>query len=100
MHLDSRISVRSTSLEAPEVYLSPCQAKLGKLQDGKDRSGRYFIAHLGGRPRWMEVGRFYDCNRIKQRVGSRIVLLRILRVGEADGTTRIGRPFLENYQVK
>ncbi|CDI79254.1 ribosomal protein L21, putative [Eimeria acervulina] len=47
----------------------------------------------------MEVGRFYDVNRIKQKEGGKLMLLRVLLLQQKDGPTLMGQPFLENIRV-
>ncbi|XP_022591854.2 uncharacterized protein LOC34620685 [Cyclospora cayetanensis] len=47
----------------------------------------------------MERGRFYDVNRIHQKEGGQLILLRVLLLQQKDGPTIVGRPFLENIRV-
>nr|CEL75867.1 TPA: ribosomal protein L21, putative [Toxoplasma gondii VEG] len=79
--------------------VSPAQQKLLGLADQKDRSGSFFVAHIGGTQFIMEKGRFYDMNRIHQRVGGRIHLHRIICYQTPDGEFWLGRPYLENVRV-
>lgn len=79
--------------------VSPAQQKLLKLADNKDRSGSFFVAHLGGTQTVMERGRFYDLNRIHQREGGLIHLHRIVCYQAPDGEFWLGRPYLENVRV-
>ncbi|PHJ25156.1 50s ribosomal protein l21 [Cystoisospora suis] len=79
--------------------VSPAQQKLLKLADNKDRSGSFFVAHLGGTQTIMERGRFYDLNRIHQREGGLIHLHRIICYAAPDGEFWLGRPYLENVRV-
>ncbi|KAL8427484.1 hypothetical protein ACSSS7_007703 [Eimeria intestinalis] len=78
---------------------SPAQEKLALLGDGKERSGEYVLAEIGGFQRWLEKGRFYDVNRVKQEEGSRVMLLRVLMMQQKEGPTLVGQPFLENIRV-
>ncbi|KAL8270877.1 hypothetical protein Esti_005171 [Eimeria stiedai] len=78
---------------------SPAQEKLALLGDGKERSGEYVLAQIGGFQRWLEKGRFYDVNRVKQKEGSRLLLLRVLMMQQKEGPTLVGQPFLENIRV-
>ncbi|KAL8451473.1 hypothetical protein Emag_002695 [Eimeria magna] len=78
---------------------SPAQEKLALLGDGKDRSGEYVLAEIGGFQRWLEKGRFYDVNRVKQKEGSRLLLLRVLMMQQKEGPTLVGQPFIENIRV-
>lgn len=85
----------------PRALLSsPAQEKLALVEDGKERSGEYFIAQLGGIQRWMEKGRFYDVHRVHQKEGGRLLLLRVLLLQTKEGHTLLGRPFLENIRVR
>ena len=81
------------------VLCSPAQEKLALVGDGKARTGEYFVAEFGGAKRWMEVGRFYDVNQIKQKEGGKLMLLRVLLLQQKDGPTLMGQPFLENIRV-
>ena len=79
---------------------SPAQEKLALVGDGKERSGEYFLAEVGGFQRWMERGRFYDVNRIHQKEGGQLLLLRVLLLQQKEGPTLVGQPFLENIRVR
>ncbi|KAL8450816.1 hypothetical protein Emed_002273 [Eimeria media] len=81
------------------VLGSPAQEKLALLGDGKERSGEYVLAEIGGFQRWLEKGRFYDVNRVKQKEGGRLLLLRVLMMQQKEGPTLVGQPFLENIRV-
>ena len=92
--------LEKASKEPPKALLSsPAQEKLALVGDGKERSGEYFIAEVGGFPRWMERGRFYDVNRVHQKEGGRLLLLRVLLLQLKEGTTLVGQPFLDNIRV-
>ncbi|PFH32188.1 putative 50S ribosomal protein L21 [Besnoitia besnoiti] len=79
--------------------VSPAHQKLLGLADQKDRSGSFFVAHIGGTQMIMERGRFYDVNRIHQKVGGRIHLHRIICYQAPDGEFWLGRPYLENVRA-
>lgn len=79
---------------------SPAQEKLAMVGDGKERSGEYFVAEIGGSQRWMERGRFYDVNRIHQKEGGQMMLLRVLMLQQKEGPLLVGQPFLENIRVR
>lgn len=91
------LPVRGAPLQA--LLCSPAQEKLALSVDGKERSGEYVIVEIGGFQRWMERGRFYDVNRLKQKEGGRVLLLRVLMLQQRQGPTLLGQPFLEHIRV-
>ena len=58
----------------------------------------YAIAEISGKQIWVEKGKFYDINKIKLEVGSKITLNRILLVNEKNNIF-LGKPYLENKKV-
>ena len=53
----------------------------------------YAIAEISGKQIWVEKGKFYDVNKIKLEVGSKITLNRILLVNEKNNIF-LGKPYL------
>ena len=54
----------------------------------------YAIAEISGKQIWVEKGKFYDINKIKLEVGSKITLNRILLINEKNNIS-LGKPYLE-----
>lgn len=78
---------------------SPAQIKLAEVEDDRDRSGKFAIVEVSGRPRWVEEGRYYDFYRIKQKENKKINLNRIMFYSDEQGKVFLGTPFLENIRV-
>jgi large subunit ribosomal protein L21 len=60
---------------------------------------KYAIVEVSGRQFWIEKGKYYDFHRIPAELGKQIILNRILLINN-DGNLSIGKPYLENIQVK
>ena len=60
---------------------------------------KYAIVEISGRQFWIEVGKYYDLNRIPTELGKEITLNRVLLVNN-DGELLIGKPYLETVKVK
>ena len=60
---------------------------------------KYAIIEISGRQFWIEVGKYYDLNRIPTKLGNNIILNRILLLNN-EGTILIGQPYLENIEIK
>ena len=60
---------------------------------------KYAIVEISGRQFWIETGKYYDFNRIPAELGKQITLNRILLLNNK-GDISIGKPYLENIQIK
>ena len=60
---------------------------------------KYAIVEISGRQFWIEKGKYYDFNRIPTELGKQISLNRVLLLNN-DGNVLIGKPYLENVQIK
>ena len=59
---------------------------------------QYAIIEISGKQFWVEVGKFYNFNRIPCELGKRIILNRVLLLNN-DGEVLIGKPFLEQVKI-
>jgi large subunit ribosomal protein L21 len=60
---------------------------------------KYAIIEISGRQFWIETGKYYDFNRIPAELGKQITFNRIL-LSNNQGNISIGKPYLENIEVK
>ena len=60
---------------------------------------KYAIVEISGRQFWIETGKYYDFNRIPIDLGKQIILNRILLFNN-EGNLLIGKPYLEEVQIK
>lgn len=60
---------------------------------------KYAIVEISGRQFWIETGKYYDFNRIPAESGKQITLNRILLFNN-QGDVSIGKPYLENVEIK
>jgi large subunit ribosomal protein L21 len=60
---------------------------------------KYAIVEVSGRQFWIEVGKYYDLNRITTTLGKEIVLNRVLLFNN-EGQVLIGKPYLNNVKVQ
>lgn len=60
---------------------------------------KYAIVEISGRQFWIEIGKYYDFNRISSKLGNQIILNRVLLLND-DGKILIGKPYLPTVQVK
>jgi large subunit ribosomal protein L21 len=60
---------------------------------------KYAIIEVSGRQFWVEVGKYYDLNRIPTELGTQITLNRVLLVND-ESNLSIGKPYLENVKVE
>jgi large subunit ribosomal protein L21 len=60
---------------------------------------KYAIVEVSGRQFWIEVGKYYDLNRITTTLGKEIILNRVLLVNN-EGQVLIGKPYLNNVKVQ
>ncbi|MBC8307891.1 MAG: 50S ribosomal protein L21 [Pelagibacterales bacterium] len=60
---------------------------------------KYAIVEISGKQFWVEVGKYYDLNRIPTKLGQEITLNRILLVND-NGNLLVGNPYLETVKIK
>jgi len=60
---------------------------------------KYAIVEISGRQFWIEIGKYYDFNRIPTELGKKIILNRVLLLNN-DGEILIGKPYLETVKIK
>nr|YP_009296818.1 ribosomal protein L21 [Bangiopsis subsimplex]AOM66161.1 ribosomal protein L21 [Bangiopsis subsimplex]ARO90479.1 50S ribosomal protein L21 [Bangiopsis subsimplex] len=60
---------------------------------------KYAIIEAAGKQFWIELGRFYDLNRLAVKPGDKILFKRVLLVKDGD-YIEIGQPCVENISVK
>jgi len=60
---------------------------------------QYAIIEISGKQFWVEVGKFYNFNRIPCKLGKRIILNRVLLLNN-EGKILIGQPFLNNVKIQ
>ena len=59
----------------------------------------YAIVQASGKQFWVEVGKFYNFNRIPCKLGKRIILNRVLLLNN-EGKILIGKHFLNNVKIQ
>ncbi len=60
---------------------------------------KYAIVEISGRQFWIEIGKYYDFNRIPTELGKQIILNRVLLLNN-EGDILIGQPYLETVKIK
>lgn len=60
---------------------------------------KYAIVEISGKQFWVEIGKFYDFNRIPTELGKEILLNRVLLLNN-EGETLIGQPYLNNVKIQ
>lgn len=60
---------------------------------------KYAIVEISGKQFWIEIGKYYDFNRIPTQLGKDIILNRVLLLNN-DGNISIGQPYIENVKVQ
>jgi large subunit ribosomal protein L21 len=60
---------------------------------------KYAIVEISGRQFWIEIGKYYDFNRISTELGKQIILNRVLLLNN-EGNVLIGRPYLDTVKIK
>ena len=60
---------------------------------------KYAIIEISGRQFWIEIGKYYDFNRIPTELGKQITLNRVLLVNN-NGDVSIGKPYLETIKIR
>ena len=59
---------------------------------------KYAIIEISGKQFWVEIGKYYDLNKIPTELGKKILLNRVLLVND-EGNVSIGKPYLQNVKV-
>lgn len=59
----------------------------------------YAIVEIGGHQMFVEPDKWYTCNRLKAKVGSKIQFGRVLAL-KHDGKLTVGKPYLSNVNVE
>lgn len=59
----------------------------------------YAIVEASGRQHWVEVGRFIDLNRLKAKVGSTVLIRRIL-LGRTADKLMVGTPYTDKVTIE
>merc|ERR1711959_90985 len=62
-------------------------------------SKKYAIIELGGAQMIVQEGRYYSCNRLKVKTGSKVKFGRVLAV-KNEGEFHLGEPWMESASVK
>ncbi|MFM7985880.1 MAG: 50S ribosomal protein L21, partial [Candidatus Fonsibacter sp.] len=60
---------------------------------------KYAIIEVSGKQFWIEVGKYYDLNRITTNLGKEIILNRVLLFNN-NGEVLIGKPYLNSVNVQ
>src|SRR5210317_772326 len=59
---------------------------------------KYAIVEISGKQFWIEIGKYYDFNKIPIELGKQITLNRVLLFNN-DGDVLIGKPYLKNVKI-
>ena len=62
------------------------------------KSMKYAIVEISGRQFWIEIGKYYDFNRIPTELGKEIILNRVLLFNDG-GNVLVGQPYLKNVKI-
>ena len=90
--LELNTNVTNSSLFAPTRFLD-------LLNDGVDRRSNSATLYISGFPKIVEVGRYYDCLRIKANIDQTIRLPRVVRLTNSKGECISGDPWLTDVSV-
>ena len=60
---------------------------------------KYAIVDISGRQFWIEVGKYYDFNRISTKLGKQITLNRVLLLNN-EGKILVGQPYLKSVKIQ
>ena len=60
---------------------------------------KYAIVEISGRQFWVEIGKYYDVNRISTSLGKKVTINRVL-LSNNDGKVCIGSPYLDTTRVQ
>merc|ERR1712151_1081427 len=63
------------------------------------KSMKYAIVEISGRQFWIEIGKYYDFNRIPIELGKEIIFNRVLLFNN-ENDLLVGKPYLENVKIK
>lgn len=59
---------------------------------------KYAIIEISGKQFWVEIGKFYDINKIKNCDGKLVSLNRVLLIKDKNNIC-IGQPYLKNVEI-
>lgn len=59
---------------------------------------KYAIVEISGRQFWVEIGKYYDFNRISAELEKKIILNRVLLVND-EKNVLIGQPYLDKVTI-
>lgn len=59
---------------------------------------KYAIVEINGRQFWIEIGKYYDFNKISTELGKHIIFNRILLINN-NGEVSIGKPYVKSVKV-
>ena len=60
---------------------------------------KYAIIEISGRQFWVEIGKYYDFNRISTELGKQVTLNRVLLLND-EGSLSIGEPYLDSVKIQ
>lgn len=60
---------------------------------------KYAIVEISGKQFWVEIGKYYDFNRIATKLGKQIFLNRVLLLNNGS-TVLVGKPYLESIKIQ
>ena len=60
---------------------------------------KYAIIEISGRQFWIEIGKYYDFNKISTESGKQITINRVLLLN-TEGDVLLGKPYLDMVKVK
>jgi len=60
---------------------------------------KYAIVEISGRQFWIEIGKYYDLNRIPTKLGQQIIINRVLLLNN-NGNLLVGEPYLNQVKIK
>ena len=60
---------------------------------------KYAIVEISGRQFWIEIGKYYDLNRIPTKLGQQIIINRVLLLNN-NGNLLVGEPYLTQVKIK
>lgn len=60
---------------------------------------KYAIVEISGRQFWIEVGKYYDFNRIPAKLGENVTLNRVLLINN-ETKLSIGKPYLKEAKIE
>ena len=60
---------------------------------------KYAIVEISGRQFWVEIGKYYDFDRISIDLGKKISFNRVLLLNN-EGNLKIGKPYLKSVRIE